>query len=306
LVIATYCTLLWGSAFPTLKITYKLLNIKSQNVGMLTGLAAMRLIIATGMICIFNLLISRVPFRVNKAQFKNLFILGLLQTALEFVFFNIGLAHTTGIKSAVLIVCNTFFTVIISHFFFQNDRINMKKIIGLICGFTGVIIINLKQVNGFNFDFHLMGEGFLIITTLLGGIGNVMTKKLTETLHPITIAIWQTFIGSLLLILFSFIDILQILFSMSWFAALLIFHTSFISAATFILWFTLLKYNKSGEIVLFSFLTPVFGAIMSALFIPGEHLTQNSVFALVLVAAGIWIVNYTNNIKSERNTFIQN
>jgi drug/metabolite transporter (DMT)-like permease len=62
---------------------------------------------------------------------------------LLYSFFYIGLSNTTGIKAAIITSSGSFFLVIISHYLFKNDKINIKKILGLLLGFTGVLLINL-------------------------------------------------------------------------------------------------------------------------------------------------------------------
>jgi drug/metabolite transporter (DMT)-like permease len=65
----------------------------------------------------------------------------------------------------------------------------------------------------------------------------------------------------------------------------------FISAAAFTLWTFLLKYNPAGKVAVFSFLTPVFGALLSSLVLSESLFSVTTLAALLLVAAGIWTVN---------------
>ena len=53
-----------------------------------------------------------------------------------------------------------------------------------------------------------------------------------------------------------------------------------------------MKYNKAGEISIYKFTTPVSGALLSAIFIPGERLNEYVIAALALVAVGIVAINY--------------
>lgn len=79
-------------------------------------------------------------------------------------------------------------------------------------------------------------------------------------------------------------------------AYLLLLYSAFISAVAFSLWYTILKYNKAGKISVYNFMTPVSGAILSALFIPGESLTVNMFLGLALAAGGIIVVNWQKTI----------
>jgi len=83
-------------------------------------------------------------------------------------------------------------------------------------------------------------------------------------------------------------------------AWLLLFYAAFLSAAAFSMWYSVLKYNKAGEISVYRFMIPVSGAFLSALFIPGEKLSLFMLAALVLVAAGIVVVNYRKGVDKEQ------
>lgn len=63
-----------------------------------------------------------------------------------------------------------------------------------------------------------------------------------------------------------------------------------LSAAAFALWAALLKYNPVTKVAVFNFLVPVFGALLSALFLGETVLQWRNALALVLVCAGIWLV----------------
>jgi len=72
----------------------------------------------------------------------------------------------------------------------------------------------------------------------------------------------------------------------------LFIYSALLSAVAFGLWYSILKYNKAGEISIYRFVTPVSGAILSAMFIPGEKLTLLVVAALMFVSIGFIAINY--------------
>ena len=69
--------------------------------------------------------------KVKKEDLPFLIRLGLLQTTLQY-FFYIGLANTSSVKSSILNSLGTFFIVVVSHFLYQDDRLNLNKTIGLV------------------------------------------------------------------------------------------------------------------------------------------------------------------------------
>jgi drug/metabolite transporter (DMT)-like permease len=79
----------------------------------------------------------------------------------------------------------------------------------------------------------------------------------------------------------------------------LLVYLSFLSATAFGLWFTLLKFNKAGEIAIFRFMIPVAGSLLTALLVPGEHFNLSIVLGLISVSVGIYFVNKTRAAISE-------
>ena len=68
-------------------------------------------------------------------------------------------------------------------------------------------------------------------------------------------------------------------------------YMALLSSVAFTLWTTLLKHNRVGKISVYNFLVPVFGTILSALFLGESIWSWQNILALVLVCAGIYIVN---------------
>ena len=77
----------------------------------------------------------------------------------------------------------------------------------------------------------------------------------------------------------------------------MLIYTALLSAVSFVLWYSILKYNKAGEISIYKFLIPVFGAILSAILIPAETMNLFIVIALALVVIGIITVNIKSIIR---------
>jgi len=73
-------------------------------------------------------------------------------------------------------------------------------------------------------------------------------------------------------------------------SAALLFYLVLLSSASLVLWTILLKYNRVGLVTVFNFLVPIFGALLSAIFLGEVILEWKNVAALILVCSGIWLV----------------
>lgn len=296
--IAIFCSLLWGSAFPVLKVSYAQLGMAPNDLSAKLVFAGMRFFLASLMLIIMMLFINKKALKISKHSLGPIIALGVVSTTLQYFFFYNGLAHTSGIKGAILASSGTFFIVLIAHFIYTNDKLDWKKGVGLVTGFAGIVFVNWGQ--SMTLDFHFMGAGFLILAGLVNAIGTVMAKKLSIDVHPFALTGWQLFIGSSILLVIGLPLLRSGAMTFTPLAWGLLFYSAFLSATAFALWFSLLKYNKAGEISIFKFVIPVAGTVLSALVIPGENFSLSMAGALILVAVGIFAVNYRTRPRKTR------
>jgi drug/metabolite transporter (DMT)-like permease len=291
LIIATIACVLWGTAFPLLKLSYLALEIKPDNIYLNMLFAAYRFFVA-GLMLFGLLIIRRESLTLDKTSLIiPLFVLGLFQTSLQYFFFYVGLAHTTGVKASIIGATGTFFAVIIAHFIYRDDRISWYKVSGIVLGFTGIIVVNLAK-GKLSLDFTWLGEGFLILAALTGTLGAILSKALSQKVSAVLATAYQMVIGSIFLFIVAISHVSPIALNFNYFSAGLFLWLAFLSAAAFSLWYMLLKNNPLGTISIYQFLIPVFGAAFSAGLIPGEKFTPGVVLALALVSIGIIVVNY--------------
>jgi len=298
--LALLCSILWGSAFPVLKVSYLELGIGSGDISAKILLAGLRFFIASILLFCLVAFGLRKGFKVEKTHYKNLVILGVLQTTLQYFFFYNGLGNTTGIKGSVLTSMGTFFVVIFAHFIYSDDKINMKKTIGLVAGFAGILLMNGGK-EGLDTSFVFRGEGYVILASLMNATGMILAKGLTKHINPFLVTAWQMLMGSILLILWGFAGLGGGFLKFTPLALGLLLYSAFLSATAFSLWYALLSHNKAGEISLYKFMVPVSGALLSVFFIPGEGLSLYMLGALALVSLGIIAVNYERKPKLGRS-----
>ncbi|TDP07719.1 DMT family transporter [Halanaerobium congolense] len=291
-VLAITACFLWGSAFPSLKISYAEIMPFNVNAYDRMIFASLRFFIASLML--FSIILingqRKELFKIKK-YFLLLLILGAMQTSLQYFFFYNGLANTTGVKSSIISTSGIFMTVIASHFVYKNDKLDFKKSIGIILGFLGVLFVNLNR-GELNAAFLFAGEGFLIISAAISAAASFLAKKLTGSLNALIVTAWQMFMGSLLLFTAASTGSNFNRLSFSPISVVLLFYLAFISAAAFALWYTLIKYNALGFVTIYKFMIPVSGVFLSSILLPGERINLIIVASMLLVSLGIIIINY--------------
>jgi len=285
---AMLACLLWGSAFPAVKAGYALLSIAPGDTASQMLFAGYRFTLA-GLILLAYAGLSGRPLRLAPRQIGQVILLGVTQTSIQYVFFYVGLAHTTGVKASIVNATTTFFSVLLAHLLYRNDRLNAGKALGVLIGFAGVVVVNLSGA-GFDFDFTLLGEGFIAIAAFVIAVSTIYGKRLSQSLDPTVMTGWQLGIGGGVLCLAGLV-------SGGWVSGFalasgaLLGYMALLSAVAFALWSLLLKHNPVGMIAVFNFLIPVFGVVLSALLLGETLLEWKNLAALVLVSVGIWLVN---------------
>lgn len=289
LLMAVLCTMLWGSAFPSVKTGYKLFSIGSSVEGQIL-FAGIRFTIAGILTILTACIMNKKIVKPTKGNIKGIIILGIIQTTIQYIFYYIGMSNTTGVKASILNAIAPFIVILICHFITKNDKINTKKAIGCILGFLGVIILNLGKSQGIDSSFNFFGEGFIILSSTSFAIGSIYSKRIANTGDSATITGYQLFIGGIILILISFIKGVPHL-NITVEGIILLAYMALLSAVAFTVWTILLKYNSAGKISIYNFLTPIFGSLMSAIFLGEEFFNVLNLIALLSVCTGIYIIN---------------
>jgi drug/metabolite transporter (DMT)-like permease len=285
--IALLCCLLWGSAVPAVKIGYGLFAIAPGDTPSLMLFAGVRFFLA-GLILLAYSALTRKPVAQPPRRLGQLQLLGLISTAGQYLFYYIGLAHTTGVKVSITTSTSTFFSVLLAHFLYANDRLTPRRILGCLVGFIGVVVVNLSAT-GLDLHISLLGEGFIVIAAALFSLGGVYGKGISAHMDTGVMTGWQLMLGGAVLGLAGLSTGGHFgAFGLE--AALLLAYLASLSAAAFALWALLLKHNPVGSIAIFNCAIPIFGVLLAGLFLGETIFEWKNLAALVLVSAGIWLV----------------
>ena len=294
------CCLLWGSAFPCIKLGYGYSGIGSDDTASQILYAGLRFALAGVLALIMGSLTARKPLIPRRKAVPKIVMLSLFQTILQYTFFYIGLARSTGMKSSVITASNVFLSILVASLIFRTEKLTFRKILGCAAGFSGVVLINLSGIGG---GFRLTGEGFVFLSALSYAFSAALIKRFSAEEDPVMLSGWQFIIGG------TFMTVLGLVLggrigTVDLRGAAMLVYLAIVSAAAFSIWGTLLKHNPVSMISVFGFMNPVFGVILSFLLLSerSEAGPLRVVAALGLVALGIVIVNYTPKIMRREKT----
>lgn len=286
---ALLCCALWGSAFPCIKIGYRLFDIGASDTATQILFAGCRFTLAGILTVLMGSLISRQFLYPKKEELGNVLCLSMLQTVLQYLFFYIGLAHTSGVKASIIEAMNVFLSILVASLIFRQERLTWKKTLGCFVGFAGVVLINL---NGVNMSMSVLGEGSIFISTIAYAFSAVLIKRFSENHNPVMLSGCQFILGGVILIGAGAVMGGR-LTSVSAPALGLLLYLAFLSAVAYTLWGILLKYNPVSRVSVFGFMNPVFGVLLSAVLLgeTDQAAGVTGLVSLVLVCIGIYIVN---------------
>ena len=284
-ILAIFCSALWGSAFPCVKIGYGLFGVDTSQPMSLILFAGICFFAAGIMVIITGSIMHKKPLVPKIKELPKVAALSLTQTILQYLFFYIGLANTSGVKSSVIEGMSVFVCILISSLVFRLEKLTKFKIIGCVLGTAGIVVINLDRslLSGFS----LTGDGFILLSTIAYAISSVLIKRFSKDTDTMMLSgAVMTVIG---LLAGGSIPLPESPLP----AVLMLFYLAFISACAYSIWSLLLKYNPVSKIAVFGFMNPVCGVLLSALLLgeAQQAFRLESLIALVLVSAGIFIVN---------------
>lgn len=286
---ALICCALWGSAFPCIKIGYKMMHIASSDTASQILYAGCRFTLA-GILAVFLGSLTQRQFLLpTKASLPHILELSLLQTILQYLFFYIGLAHTTGVKASIIEAVSTFVAIFVAGFLFHQEKVTARKMLGCLVGFAGVVLVNVAG-NGMDLHFTVNGDGAILLSTVAYAFSSVFMKRFSVQDNPVMLSGYQFILGGIVMAVCGFFMGGHLSeFTLPAFAML--FYLGVISAVAYSLWGLLLKYNRS-KVAVFGFMNPVIGVLLSAVLLgEKDSLGFSSIAALLLVCTGIYIVN---------------
>ena len=289
ILLALFCTILWGTAYPAVKIGYELFAIDAADGFGKLLFAGLRFTLAGLMTLAVSIMLQKKLVVPEHRHWSGIALLGIVQTTCQYIFFYLGLANTSGVTGSILYALATFFVVIFAHFMFPDDRMTLQKMIGCCIGFAGVFLITFDG-SGMGGGFVFTGEGFIMLSTLSSALGSIISRSVTQGQDPVVVTGYQLTGGGLLLILIGLCGHGQF-DDVTGRGLLLLLYMAFLSAAAFTVWTMLLKYNPASRIAIYNFLIPIFGTTFSVMFLGESIFNARSLLALVLACAGIYIVN---------------
>jgi drug/metabolite transporter (DMT)-like permease len=284
--LAIVACILWSTAFVGIKIGLKY-TAPFQFAGLrffLSGLMILPFIP--------NLLRS-LPAAWSNAP--KILLVGLVQTFFQYALFYKGIDLVPGALGAMIIGSGPLFIAVVAHFVMPDDTITKRKLISIVLGLTGIVIVSLgRKSMGSAGAFVGVGILILIANNILSGFGNILVASDKRRIPPLVLSSFSMIFGGLSLFILGLFTEgyqagpfpLEYFLSLGW--------LSFLSAAAISIWYTLLKRPgvKVSTLNMWKFIIPVLGAVLSWLLLPNESPTIVALIGMTLVAFALLALNW--------------
>lgn len=174
-------SIIWGSSFLLIRIGVDEMS-PFQVVFIRTVIAAI------GLNAVLYLRGDRLP--LTRGTLLNFLMMGIVSMTIPFGLIAWGEVSVDSGLASVLNSTAALFTLIIAHFAFVDERITPQKIIGVVVGFIGVIVLFSRSLSGDGLaSSTLAGQLAIVLASLFYGIGGVQTRKTIQRLkNPLMVS----------------------------------------------------------------------------------------------------------------------
>jgi drug/metabolite transporter (DMT)-like permease len=278
--------LIWASAFFNIKIA-------TESFGPIT-IAFLRVFfgsIPVLLLCFYK----KIKIEAFSKDWYWFAIIGFVNLVLPFFLIAYGIKSVQSNLAAILMSTTPLSSTILGHFFTKNEKFNLAKTFGILIGFSGIVYLfsdNLL-INDNNFISALL----ILLGSTCYVVGGVLTLKISKKKNENvtgSILIWAV------LILIPFVYFIEKPWNSvpSVESTISVVYLGMVS--TGVAWLLRFKILKDNGLIFqsqVSYLIPIFGTILSYIFLK-EIITPKVLVSLLAVVIGIYFVKKANQKKT--------
>jgi len=280
---------IWSSSFMWIKIAV-------QEIGPIT-LVAFRVLFGLlfGVVVIY---IQRIQWPRTLKEWTPLLVLSIANIAIPFFLISWGEQSIDSAVASILNATTPLFTILIAHYLLQDDKMTAPKVLGLLMGFAGVVILMSKDI-GASLG-SVLGQLAIVLASAFYAGGAVYARKTTQELPgilrsagpllPATVVMWLA-----MFMLESPVKFPQL--GITWIA--LLFLGVLGSGLAFVMSYYLLHEIGPTRTSMVTYLFPLGGVILGVVFLD-EALSWQLIVGAVLIVLSLIVANMQPQ-RRERN-----
>ena len=236
--------------------------------------------------------------KVDPKDYITFFLASIFGIALNMLTFFKGLEFTTPIHASVIMTVVPIVVLVLSAFFLK-ERITGLKIIGILLGFSGAIVLSVYGKSSHVADNIPFGNLLVFINAVSYSIYLIIIKKLTNKYHPFTFIKWLFLFGFIIVLPFGYGEFSQIVWSS--FTPYILFSVIFVVVGatffTYLLNPIALRHLKASTVSTFLYIQPVIASIF-ALLMGSDTMNMIKIIAASLIFTGVYLVTKRPKLSS--------
>ena len=215
---------------------------------------------------------------------------------LNMIYFFKGLELSTPVNSGIFATTNPIIILCLSYFFL-NEKIGVKKFIGIALGFIGALVLVLQGTeNSLRAPNVSLGNFLFLLNSIFFSSFIIMVKPLTQKYNTITIMKWLFFMGFFMTLPvtteeFDEIDWVNLPFDAIWRITFVVLGTTFL---TYFLNLFALKKLQASTVGAFAYAQPII-AISFAIITGNDYLSLERGIACLIIIFGVYLVSQKSN-----------
>lgn len=217
--------------------------------------------------------------------------LALIGLVLNQVLFLEGVKRTTAINANVLITTIPAFTLAIA-IVLRRERASAAKVVGILCAAVGAIY--LVGPDRLRLDpATALGNGLIVCNTSLYALYLVLSKRLLERYHPVTVVTYVFLFGALIIAPFGVAALRDVPFATQPPAVLigLAYIVVFPSILAYYLSVWALRRTASSLVAMYVYLQPLMTAVAAPIILH-ERVTARAGLAAALIFTGLALATW--------------
>jgi len=228
------------------------------------------------------------PLKIKRTQLQQLIILALI-FFVQLSFFYLGLSKTTASHGTLIANVLPFFVMILAHFFIPDDTITLKKIVGLILGFSGVVILFFDNLVLTTDALH--GDLLVLLAVLVWSGNAIYIKKVINHFHPIQITLYTMMLAAPMFFVSGFfLDGDMVSYVDTPIVSSLLYQTLVTASFGMVAWYTMIRKYGATALHSFIFIMPISGVFLGVVLL-NEPVTANLIISIIFVVTGLIVVN---------------
>lgn len=287
-LIALFCCALWGSAAPFIKVGYSCFHLDSNDTASILIFAGARFTVSGILVVLSGSMLQKRFLKPSVQSISAIGTLALFQTFGQYLFYYVGLAHTSAVNGAILTGTSAFISLLVAALIFRFERLNTRKIVGCLFGFAGILLMNIHGLH--SISISVLGDGLVLCSQLCSSFSAAFIKKFTQKWNAVMLSGYQFLSGGIALMIVGFLmgGTLSCSSVIGWLDLL---YLSFISACAYTLWGILLEHNPVSSVGIYGCFIPIVGVLLSNFILHEEAFSFSVIGSLLLICTGIYLVS---------------